>query len=147
MLKNLRLRDVGPAPSFDIDFSNRINIFTGDNGLGKSFILEVAWWALTGTWAGPRAWPQIGGAATPRIGFELKTKSGTKKPQSISSFNFASEKWLRKERETITSALVIYARVDGSFSVWDPARTFLWESKNAASQAQPRAFQFSHDTL
>ena len=24
----------------------------GDNGLGKSFLLDTAWWALTGTWAG-----------------------------------------------------------------------------------------------
>ena len=45
MLKKLRLRDVGPAPSFDIEFSDRLNIFTGDNGLGKSFILDIAWWA------------------------------------------------------------------------------------------------------
>ncbi len=46
MLKKLRLRDVGPALSFDIEFSDRLNIFTGDNGLGKSFILDIAWWAL-----------------------------------------------------------------------------------------------------
>jgi predicted ATPase len=147
MLKKLRLRDVGPASSFDIEFSDRLNIFTGDNGLGKSFILEIAWWALTGTWAGPRAWPQIGGDVTPRIGFQFKTKSGAKKAQSVSSFNFAAEKWPRKQGEFITSALVIYARVDGTFSVWDPARIFLWESKNVASQTQPRAFQFSHETL
>ena len=41
MLKSLRLTDVGPAPSFDIDFTDRLNIFTGDNGLGKSFILDT----------------------------------------------------------------------------------------------------------
>jgi len=32
MLKSLRLQDVGPAPSFDIEFSERLNIFMGDNG-------------------------------------------------------------------------------------------------------------------
>ncbi len=111
MLKKLQLRNVGPAPNFDIDFSDRLNIFTGDNGLGKSFILEIAWWALTGTWTGPRAWPHIGGSATPRIGFEFESKPGTKEVESVSNFNFASERWPRKQRETVTSALVIYARV------------------------------------
>ena len=147
MLKNLRLRDVGPAPSFDIDFSDRLNIFTGDNGLGKSFILEIAWWALTGTWAGPKAWPLIGGDVTPRIGFQIRTKSGVKKAPNVSGFDFASEKWPRIKGESVASALVIYARVDGTFSVWDPARIFLWDSKDATSQPQPRALQFSHETL
>ena len=36
MLRSLRLRDVGPAPSFDIEFSDRLNLLTGDNGLGKT---------------------------------------------------------------------------------------------------------------
>lgn len=29
-----------------------MTLITGDNGLGKSFLLDVAWWALT------RRWPQ-----------------------------------------------------------------------------------------
>ena len=146
MLRHLRLRHVGPAPSFDIDFSDRLNIFTGDNGLGKSFILDIAWWALTGTWAGARAWPQIGGDAPPRIGFEFKTKSGAKKAQVFSSFNFTSEEWPRNEGDTVTPTLVVYARVDGTFSVWDPARVF-WESNKGPSQRQLKAFQFDYDTL
>ena len=30
----------------------RLNLITGDNGLGKSFLLDVAWYCLT------RRWPQ-----------------------------------------------------------------------------------------
>ena len=58
MLKELHLKLVGPAPKFDVEFGDRLNIFTGDNGLGKSFLLDLAWWALTGSWADNPAWPQ-----------------------------------------------------------------------------------------
>jgi DNA repair exonuclease SbcCD ATPase subunit len=57
MIKELHLQHVGPAPRFDIAFARRLNLLTGDNGLGKTFLLDVAWWALTGTWAGDPAWP------------------------------------------------------------------------------------------
>ncbi len=51
MLNNLSLKGVGSAQRLDIDFKLRLNFLTGDNGLGKSFVLDIAWWALTRTWA------------------------------------------------------------------------------------------------
>jgi predicted ATPase len=50
MLEYLELDNVGPAPRMKIEFAPRVNIITGDNGLGKSFLLDTAWWALTGAW-------------------------------------------------------------------------------------------------
>lgn len=47
MLKYLHLKNVGPAPEMEMDLGTRLNLITGDNGLGKSFLLDVAWWALT----------------------------------------------------------------------------------------------------
>jgi hypothetical protein len=47
MLRFLKLEGVGPAPVMELELSERLNVLTGDNGLGKSFILEIAWWALT----------------------------------------------------------------------------------------------------
>jgi hypothetical protein len=35
-----------------LELASRLNLITGDNGLGKSFLLDGAWWALT------RKWPQ-----------------------------------------------------------------------------------------
>ena len=67
MLEAIRLKDIGPASSLDVALSDRLNIFTGDNGLGKTFLLEVAWWALTGTWASHPAAPRADGAADPTI--------------------------------------------------------------------------------
>lgn len=53
MLEWLKLENVGPAPKFELDFAPRVNLITGDNGLGKSFLLDVAWFALTEVWRDP----------------------------------------------------------------------------------------------
>ncbi len=62
MLNQLELEGVGPAQHLTIDFKPRLNFLTGDNGLGKSFVLDIAWWVLT---AGARqgAQPRGSGAA------------------------------------------------------------------------------------
>ncbi|MCI0399264.1 MAG: hypothetical protein L0332_00455 [Chloroflexi bacterium] len=39
MLESLHLKHVGPASQFDVEFGPRLNIFTGDNGLGKTLAL------------------------------------------------------------------------------------------------------------
>ena len=49
MLKQLDLHAVGPAEQMRMDFAPRLNLIAGDNGLGKSFLLDTAWWALTRT--------------------------------------------------------------------------------------------------
>lgn len=69
MLTHLHLHDVGPVPEMRMALQPRLNIVTGDNGLGKSFLLDLAWWALTQTWP----WPPHGAVpdrredSTPRI--------------------------------------------------------------------------------
>src|SRR5262249_53214174 len=50
MLEYLHLKNVGPAPEMRMDLGSRLNLITGDNGLGKSFLLDVMWWALTRRW-------------------------------------------------------------------------------------------------
>lgn len=51
MLNSLKLEGIGPAERLAVDFKPRLNFLTGDNGLGKSFVLDIAWWSLTRTWA------------------------------------------------------------------------------------------------
>ncbi|SIO25940.1 AAA family ATPase [Halodesulfovibrio marinisediminis] len=58
MIKTLELNHVGPSEHLEIEFGDRLTVFTGDNGLGKSFVLDVAWWMLTKEWAGEMAMPQ-----------------------------------------------------------------------------------------
>lgn len=82
MLKHLKIMNVGPAPTMEMEFGKRLNLLTGDNGLGKSFLLDIAWWSLTRKWpaeinpkltAGKKALPAGPGEA--RISFSFISKS------------------------------------------------------------------------
>jgi hypothetical protein len=42
-----------------MNFTPRLNIITGRSGIGKTFILDVAWWSLTGIWARLPAAPRV----------------------------------------------------------------------------------------
>jgi hypothetical protein len=57
VLRELQLEDIGPAAKMSFEFGERLNALTGDNGLGKSFVLDLVWWTLTGTWANRPAEP------------------------------------------------------------------------------------------
>lgn len=100
----------------DVDFSPRINVLTGDNGLGKSFILDVAWWALTQAWVGSPAWPRPE-ASEAYIGLGLDTDDNVR-----FDFNFDRQIWATSDEIPKAEVLTVFARVDGGFSVWDPFR-------------------------
>jgi recombinational DNA repair ATPase RecF len=58
MLEFLHLKYVGPAPEMEMHLAPRLNLITGDNGLGKTFLMEIAWWVLTKNWNGMPIPPQ-----------------------------------------------------------------------------------------
>jgi len=148
MLEKLELTDVGPAPHIAVDFAPRLNILTGDNGLGKTFLLDVAWWALTRTWAGQPAWPQPGKNRKPTIGYAVRGKSGRVSPVKI-AYRFMDQVWPLPHRRPPSPGLVVYARVDGGFSVWDPARNY-WRNAPSLEIQQldrPAAYHFNPTTL
>lgn len=128
MLEHLHLKNVGPAPEMEMALAPRLNLITGDNGLGKSFLLDVAWWTLTGTW--PRAWPGYGAVPDRRPGTSpsIRWREGRSDAGSFeveAPFDFDSQTWSAKypsERAATKPRLVVFARVDGGFSVWDPHR-------------------------
>lgn len=150
MIHELHLQRVGPAPRFDIEFTDRLNLFTGDNGLGKTFILDVAWWALTGTWAGSPAWPKRGMRGEyPTISYHLAGKTGLTKEPTSSRFDFSHQVWPRPQARPPIPGMVVYIRVDGSFSVWDPARNY-WkvsQTKGVEQPDRPSAYHFTPDAL
>ena len=42
VLNSVRLENVGPADQLGpVDFAPRVNFITGENGLGKSFLLDI----------------------------------------------------------------------------------------------------------
>jgi predicted ATPase len=149
MLEYLRLRNVGPAPEMELELAPRLNLITGDNGLGKSFLLDVAWWALT------RKWPQdlntkltSGYSARPTdikkpATIEFRVTSKTKNVTYESKYVPRDESWLGKAGRPWNPGLVIYAHSDGGFSVWDPARNYWKKKGNIDVQERLPGYVFS----
>ena len=134
MLQYLHLRNVGPAPELEMELAPRLNLITGDNGVGKSFLLDVAWWALTRRWPhdlNPRLIAGYPGRPTDpgaRASIELRLRSTSKTVSYVSEYARRDEAWVGKAGRPSSAALVVYAHTDGGFSVWDPARNY-WKKK------------------
>lgn len=133
MLNYIHTKNVALAQDLNIDFSERINLITGDNGLGKSFFLDLAWWALTRTWAGSSALPHFPGK--PSIEFTIKGK--TEEKRYVIDYVRENESWPFSPGRPVMPGIVIYIRVDGGFSVWDPARNY-WRT----DPGRPEAYHF-----
>jgi hypothetical protein len=117
----LDIQGVGPSRRLTFSPAERLNVITGDNGLGKSFLLECSWWALTGQWNDPHgeAFPRDVDAK-PKITFEI---AGDERSEKITvSYDWSSQHWPSPKKRPTIPGLVVYARVDGSFAIWDPAR-------------------------
>lgn len=145
MLKRLELRNVGPASHLALNpVAPRFNFLTGDNGLGKSFLLEAAWWALTRTWHESPAVPN-GPEASIIYSFDGLDRTHA----YTSKWDIKKQQWNRSTGRPPNPGLVIYARVDGSFSVWDPARNYvLWQRADGGQLESPPSYQFTaHSVL
>lgn len=152
MLEKLALKYVGPALEMELGFNPRLNLLTGDNGLGKSFILDTAWWALSRTWPGEeaqQAWPQPGRRKKAAISYQVRGKS--RSSTQTARFDLKTWSWKRRQGTKPNPGLVIYARVDGGFSVWDPARNYRREEKldedGLPERGRISSYQFSPRTL
>ena len=119
LLKSLKMSGVGPAPEMSIEFAPRVNALTGDNGLGKSFLLDMAWWGLTGTWArGEMAFPRKG-TNSAKISF----REGAIVAEGYADFFRGTYTWNHGSAGR-TESIVVYVGVDGNFLIWDPARLY-----------------------
>ncbi len=147
MLRKLALTNVGPAKRLAMDpVAERFNLITGDNGLGKSFLLELAWWALTRTWAGSPAVPSSQDDA--EIGYAFDSDTGNLHEPRAARWDRATQDWKRKRGRPPNPGLVMYARVDGSFSVWDPMRNYaLYSRQDGGREEYVHAFHFSPDAV
>ena len=145
MLECLKLANVGPAPEMTLELAPRFNLITSDNGLGKSFLLDVAWWALT------QSWPQ---EVNPRMtsGLPAQPRDTTQAAKILlqvlydrtsvpckADYSKDERMWLRDQDRPWAPGIVVYAHADGSFSVWDPIRNY-WKQRTGAERRPAYVF-------
>jgi hypothetical protein len=119
----LELTNVGPAKCFRYEPNERLNILTGDNFLGKTFILDCTWRALTGHWLLHAVEPtEFVHGESSEISYQVAL--GDYRPAKvITEFDWERPRWIvRNAEEIVHSGVVTYARHDGSFALWDPTR-------------------------
>lgn len=151
LLHQLKLLNTGPASEFNLELAPRLNLFTGDNRLGKSFLLDTAWYSLT------RRWPQEinpkisgGSMAMPRNREKPATLQFTVDGELAQSqsknytcvFSLERDAWIGKPGRPVNPGVVLYAMADGSFAVWDPARN-AWrmdEARDIPERIRPYVF-------
>lgn len=104
-LKSLNASGYPPLDELELEFGERLTIITGDNGYGKSFILNLIFWQLSKVWTG-RVYPHS--QTAPKVSLSLDT--GARKLDEINTRSTPQN-----------SHLVLYAKSDGGFSTWDPA--------------------------
>jgi archaellum biogenesis ATPase FlaH len=129
MLETLHLKNVGPAKEMKLEFAPRLNVITGDNGLGKSFILDCAWFAITQTWSqvvnpkllsGSTVLPRLDATAT----IEAKLdKDSTDSNIAVFQFQPLGQFWYDSPNTlTLDLGIVIQSYTNGEFAVFDSIR-------------------------
>jgi AAA15 family ATPase/GTPase len=124
MLKELHLKGIGPADQFDLECADRLNILTGDNGLGKSFLLDIIWWCVTGGVEKNPIFVHEDAIENPEIGYHFLIPETNKIESIKSQFKYfkqsSKRKWINTDVNipfVFRNTLAIYIRVDGAISV------------------------------
>lgn len=121
-LSYLETKGIGPAENMVLEPTSRLTLITGDNGLGKTFLLECAWWCLTGFWADRPAYPSHKSDDKKiSITFEIDGEHSKAEKKTI-FFDLKTQSWPHPKNRPTIPGLIVYARVDGSFAVWDPEK-------------------------
>jgi hypothetical protein len=143
-LRHIELRGVGPSARLSYEPAERLNIITGDNSLGKTFLLDCVWWGLTGSWVSEPAYPKRDlPKSFPSLAVRVGTPSG--KAQSFRvKYDWDRQDWHAPPKRDVMAGLAVYARHDGSFAVWDPARP---ESTEWVSGPRPQHLSLSRDEV
>lgn len=145
-LQLLEIQGVDPVKKIVFQPGKRLTIITGDNGLGKTFLLDCAWYALTGKWAGLPAYPISSNRKNePIIGFKISENSESEKIRV--PYDWQTQSWKQPQKRPTIPGLIIYGKVDGSFAVWDPAKEYLAIQEIGQSDTTPRPFVFTRDEV
>ncbi|MEZ4409446.1 MAG: AAA family ATPase [Polyangiales bacterium] len=153
MLRSLCLKNISLAHHLHAEFGARLNVFTGDNGLGKTVLLDAAWWALTGSWAGLPLAPEFSnGASSIRMEMDVdQPLLAALRPKRVmpraGDYDALRREWIYRDDEW-SDAVVLYLQADGSFALWDAARHVRLEGDQDDPEVVHGAGQrFDPDTL
>lgn len=155
MLHQLQLSNVGPASGLELELGSRLNLITGDNGLGKSFLLDAAWFALTRRWP-QQLNPQISSGLIARpidrrqaatICFSVDGLSGKEASSYTARYELEDQDWVGPSGRPVNPGMVLYAMADGSFAVWDPARNYWKRRGNRDVQERVSGYVFSQSDI
>jgi AAA domain, putative AbiEii toxin, Type IV TA system len=136
MLERLHLKNVGPAPELEMEFAPRVNLITGDNGLGKSFLLEVGFFAFTHQWTSNLIVPPVNKLDSRKketqdsiIQFQIKIRPSIQGAndfvEATYRFDFRQQSWLsgyKRYPPKRTDSLVVESLVSGGYTIFDPIR-------------------------
>lgn len=148
MLELVKLTGVGPAHEIEWELAPRLNVITGDNGLGKTFLLECAWWALTGNWTGYPAYPRQDAVThAPGIAFRIGKESRSNHIQTI-NYHWDRLEWTTPTMRNTFAGLSIFAQVDESFTILDPTKyLFFSGDKHTDENNQDALIHFSRSQI
>ena len=129
MLEKLHLKNVGPAPEFEMELASRVNLITGDNGLGKSFLLELGFFALMGRM------PVNIRPSTFENRASIETQVSHRKGARVNAwssrkykFDFLTQMWSDRvgsdgqKTNVLERRMVLHHKVDGTFVLLNPFR-------------------------
>ena len=102
---------------------------------GKRFSWTVYGGRVTGTWISEPAYPQPDWPKKfPALMVSVGTLTG--RPQSFRVlYDWDRQEWESPPKRDVVAGLAVYARYDGSFEIWDPARPD--SAQNTASARPP----------
>jgi hypothetical protein len=154
MLQQVSLHNIGAMSLNAGSFAPRLNLVAGYSGTGKSFLLDVLWWTLS------RQWPQevnhnllSGYPAQPgdrklpaRISFTLQTEKSVSLESYIGKWSTKEQSWVGPAGRPLNDGIVVYARSDGSFAIWDPLRN-AWQKKGSKDVQERQAYVFTPTEL
>lgn len=112
-------RSIGILENIAINFGKRLTLMTGDNGLGKTLILDVVWWILTGEWSERSILPfqKYKRMGSPDVRHSFRDQNSRKFIMER-KYDWTKKSWSSDPRAQSISTICIYARVDGSFAVF-----------------------------
>ncbi len=136
VIQSIELSGVGPSQYMRYEPAERLNLITGDNSLGKTFLFDCMWWAITRQWPKPKR-PAIPDpdallqVQTPSISYTLQAVNGEdrRSQKVVSPYDWSRQRWNGPTKPgNVEAGLAIYARFDGSFVVWDATMQDLGEA-------------------